>query len=83
MAGMGGPTLALRLRSERPNLRTLFISGYSKEHLPMADDHPTVSFLPKPFTHDALLARVTELSQEHALGNGGQSLGLERQGTET
>jgi signal transduction histidine kinase/ActR/RegA family two-component response regulator len=83
MAGMGGPTLALRLRSERPNLRTLFISGYSKEHLTMADDHPTVSFLPKPFTHDALLARVTEMSQEHAPGNAAQALGLKRQGTET
>jgi two-component system cell cycle sensor histidine kinase/response regulator CckA len=61
MAGMSGPSLASRLRAERPTLRTLFISGYSHEHgLPSEEPH-AVSFLAKPFTHDALLAKVAAL----------------------
>ena len=61
MAGMGGPTLAARLRATRPTLKTLFISGYSRDHVMPADEPQLVSFLAKPFTRDMLLAKVADL----------------------
>jgi signal transduction histidine kinase/ActR/RegA family two-component response regulator len=61
MAGMGGPTLASRLRATHPTLKTLFISGYSRDHVMPADEPHQVSFLAKPFTRDMLLAKVAEL----------------------
>jgi CheY-like chemotaxis protein len=61
MAGMGGPALATRLRAARPTIKTLFISGYSRDHVMPADEPQAVSFLAKPFTHDRLLAKVAEL----------------------
>ena len=61
MPGMNGPSLAARLRAERPELTTLFISGYSQEQL-LADSEPGHSaFLAKPFTHEALIGMVSEL----------------------
>jgi DNA-binding NtrC family response regulator len=64
MAGMDGPALAERLRAARPELKTLFISGYSHDHVMPRDVPRSIAFLPKPFTHDALLAKVTELLAE-------------------
>jgi signal transduction histidine kinase/CheY-like chemotaxis protein len=64
MAGMDGPSLAERLRAERPDLKTLFISGYSHDHVLPRDVPRSIGFLAKPFTHDALLAKVTELLAE-------------------
>ena len=64
MAGMDGPTLAARLRSRRPELKTLFISGYSRDHVLPPDEPRLTGFLPKPFAHDALLAKVSELLSE-------------------
>jgi signal transduction histidine kinase/ActR/RegA family two-component response regulator len=61
MAGASGPSLASRLRAERPALRTLFISGYSHEHGLPAEEPHAVGFLAKPFTHDALLTKIAEL----------------------
>jgi two-component system, cell cycle sensor histidine kinase and response regulator CckA len=61
MAGASGPSLARRLRAERPRLRTLFISGYSHDHGLPAEEPHAVGFLAKPFTHDALLAKIAEL----------------------
>ena len=64
MAGMDGPSLAERLRAARPELKTLFISGYSHDHVMPRDVPRSIAFLAKPFTHDALLAKVTELLAE-------------------
>jgi signal transduction histidine kinase/CheY-like chemotaxis protein len=62
MAGSSGPELAERLRARRPELRTLFISGYSREHvIPAADARTGVGFLPKPFTRDALVQKVAKM----------------------
>jgi len=61
MPGMSGPSLADRLRADRPELGTLFISGYNQEQL-VADAEPgRTTFLPKPFTHEALIASVSDL----------------------
>jgi two-component system cell cycle sensor histidine kinase/response regulator CckA len=61
MPGLDGPTLAEQLRTARPELRTLFISGYSREHAIPTDPDGTSAFLPKPFSREALLVQVTQL----------------------
>jgi two-component system cell cycle sensor histidine kinase/response regulator CckA len=60
MTGIDGLTLATLLRSQRAELRTLFVSGYGRAQVLPADVSAT-EFLPKPFTHDALIDRVQEL----------------------
>jgi CheY-like chemotaxis protein len=62
MAGMDGPVLAARLCAQRPDLRALFVSGYSRGHaVPRDDAKSGVGFLGKPFTAEALLAKVDEI----------------------
>jgi two-component system cell cycle sensor histidine kinase/response regulator CckA len=61
MPEMNGPALAHCLVAQRPELRVLFVSGYTEE-LPVLDTARTRSkFLAKPFTSAALLATVAEL----------------------
>jgi len=59
MPGMDGHTLATRLRTILPDLRVLFMAGYSEEfligHSPLETD-PRV--LRKPFSRSDLLERV-------------------------
>jgi signal transduction histidine kinase/CheY-like chemotaxis protein len=62
MPGLSGPELARRLRSLRPGISTLFISGYARDHrLLEADERHAVSFLPKPFTREDFDAEVRKL----------------------
>jgi signal transduction histidine kinase/CheY-like chemotaxis protein len=59
LPGMNGRQLAGRLAETRPHLPVLFTSGYSHEviaHQGVLD--PQIALLPKPYTPDALLARV-------------------------
>jgi PAS domain S-box-containing protein len=59
--GISGQDLARRLRTERPDLRVVFSSGYSPEiagrELRLAAGE---NFLPKPFTSDVLLEVVRQ-----------------------
>ncbi len=59
MPNMDGPTLAKTLRTQRPDLKIIFISGYTEEKL---KDHmgENIWFLPKPFTLKQLAAKVKE-----------------------
>jgi two-component system, cell cycle sensor histidine kinase and response regulator CckA len=59
MPNMDGPTLAKRLREQSPDLKIIFISGYTEEKL---KDHmgANIWFLPKPFTLKQLAAKVKE-----------------------
>ena len=57
MPGMSGRELAHRLTGERRGLRVVYVSGYFGENVPGT---LPMSFLPKPFTRDDLLARVRE-----------------------
>ena len=59
MARLGGLELARRVAGERPGLPILLMSGYNTEEMP-ADD-PTIGFLQKPFTPNALLQTVSAL----------------------
>jgi CheY-like chemotaxis protein len=61
MPGLDGPALAERLCALRPGLRTLFVSGYSREHGVPSGPEGMCAFLPKPFSREELLAQVAEL----------------------
>ena len=59
MPGTSGPALAQRLRSDQPDLRVVFMSGYTDDVL--GDDVlalPGTSFLRKPFGAEALVDAV-------------------------
>ena len=62
MPGITGQELALRLREIRPNLRMLYMSGYSDgAALNSALSDSSVRLLTKPFSRSALLRAVKEL----------------------
>jgi len=58
MADMHGPELAERLTSQRPELRVVFISGYSDALSGTSAGDGQAAFLSKPFTAAALIATV-------------------------
>ena len=57
MPGMRGPELAIRLRSSRPGLRVLLVSGYAEE-IVEGGREDSVPFLAKPFSAESLLNAV-------------------------
>ena len=62
MPGLSGRDLADRLTAARPDLRVLFVSGYSGEalaHHGILD--PDLAYLEKPFNPDALAIKVREV----------------------
>ena len=60
MPGMSGPDLARAAARLRPSLRVLFTSGYTSEPDEAFDD-PDVEFIGKPFSPQALVAKVREV----------------------
>ena len=60
MPDMDGPTLAAKMREENPDLKIIFMSGYTEEKL---KDHmgENIWFLAKPFTVKQLDAKVKEV----------------------
>lgn len=60
MPGMDGPTLVQRIRQDNPELKIIFISGYTEDKL---KEHMSenVWFLPKPFTLQQLAEKVKEV----------------------
>ena len=64
MPDLTGPVLAERLRSQRPDLRVLFISGFHDADLVQRFvTRRGFTLLPKPFTVDALVRVVGEALQ--------------------
>jgi FixJ family two-component response regulator len=62
MPGMGGREVAEALTLERPEIRVLYISGYTDEAIGRHNVlEPGVFFLQKPFSTDALLRKVREV----------------------
>jgi signal transduction histidine kinase len=62
MPQMSGKTLADQLRGERPNMRVLFISGYTDESITShGPPDPSTAFLEKPFLSRVLASEVREL----------------------
>jgi FixJ family two-component response regulator len=61
MPGGSGRELVERLRARRPDLRVLFMSGYSDEAVQRRGAITLGSaFIEKPFSHDGLMEKVRE-----------------------
>ncbi len=74
---MDGRVLAEKLRAARPGLAVLYISGYTEERIGEAGTlDRALDYLPKPFTPEALGARVrqalTGRAREDHAASGGQ-----------
>jgi DNA-binding response OmpR family regulator len=63
---MGGRQLAAKLRESSPNLRILFLSGYTEDVALAHDLEPNVGFLQKPFAPPALANKVRALLDEES-----------------
>jgi PAS domain S-box-containing protein len=62
MPGVGGLELVRRLREVRPDLPTLFISGYTEEGVRTQGAlQPDAAFLEKPFSPEDLIRKVREV----------------------
>lgn len=73
MPTMDGPTMVRQLRSARPLLPILFMSGYAEEQLRQSIGIQDVDFLPKPFSVTQLTDAVSDaLARARAAGSGGQ-----------
>jgi CheY-like chemotaxis protein len=64
LPGINGRQLADQARERRPDLKVLFITGYA-ENAAMANGflEPGMAMLTKPFAVDALMRKVTALTQ--------------------
>jgi two-component system cell cycle sensor histidine kinase/response regulator CckA len=61
MPEMDGPTLLKELRSRRPDLKVIFVSGYAEDAFKRSlDDGERFVFLPKPFSLKQLVQAVKE-----------------------
>ncbi|MGH7226239.1 MAG: response regulator, partial [Gemmataceae bacterium] len=62
MPSMSGPTLAERLTAMRPDMKVLFVSGYTDDAIVRHGlVQEGIAFLQKPFTPDALAGKVREI----------------------
>jgi hypothetical protein len=62
MPGMSGRALADELTTLRPGIKVIYMSGYTDGDLATHGVLQSgISFLRKPFTGDALIARVDEV----------------------
>jgi DNA-binding NtrC family response regulator len=61
MPGMDGPTLIVKLRERRPELKALLVSGYSSDAVATRGfANVKALFLEKPFSLAGLSAKVRE-----------------------
>ena len=62
MPGSSGPQLFERLALQRPDLKVLYLSGYTDDTIMRRGQlAPGVEFLQKPFTAEALKKRVRQI----------------------
>ncbi len=79
MPGMSGPELVEKLRALRPELKVLYVSGYSADIVGQRVAlQPGTAFLQKPFRANALLLKLRDAGRVRAmnwLGSGGVLIG--------
>jgi len=64
MPGVDGPTLIREVRKTRPELKVIFISGYTEDSFRQRlDEGVEVHFLPKPFSLSQLAGMVKEVME--------------------
>jgi two-component system cell cycle sensor histidine kinase/response regulator CckA len=62
MSGASGQKLASRMAERRPELKVIYMSGYTEDADVLRDIlDPAVAFLPKPFTSEELGAKMREV----------------------
>jgi two-component system, cell cycle sensor histidine kinase and response regulator CckA len=74
MPGISGPELARQLRQLRPDLATVYMSGYTGDTLDsLGLDRQGAEFIQKPFTPAALAQKVRDVLGRRAVRPGGRS----------
>ena len=60
---MDGPSLVEKIRADNPDVKVIFVSGYTEDKL---KDHMSDNtwFLPKPFTLKVLASKVKEVLED-------------------
>ncbi|HVR03326.1 MAG TPA: ATP-binding protein [Polyangia bacterium] len=72
MQGGSGPHVARKLRGRRADMKILYVSGHAEELIATRGILlPGIHFLAKPFTRDALVAKVREVLASPGLGDVG------------
>ena len=64
MPGMNGPQLASAVSAHRPEIRVLYMSGYTADVLARQQTGIETELIEKPFTGDGLRARVAAALRE-------------------
>ena len=67
MPGRSGRELAQELRSERPGLPVLFMSGYFEGGVAESETGPNTAFIEKPFTTGLLLEQLERLMGQRVI----------------
>ena len=69
MPGIGGRELAKRIQSKRPNIKVLYLSGYTEDAISTQGAlTPGTAFLQKPFTLQNLAKKVREVLRSQPQG---------------
>jgi two-component system cell cycle sensor histidine kinase/response regulator CckA len=67
MPRLDGPSLVRRVRRDRPDLKVIFISGYTEDAFrKRLGEDAGIEFLPKPFSLKQLAAKVKEVLDEES-----------------
>jgi two-component system cell cycle sensor histidine kinase/response regulator CckA len=67
MPGMNGPALAENLKTKRPQLKVLYMSGYTGQGVGQGVLPEACHFIAKPFTRDDLARKIREVLDDVAL----------------
>jgi CheY-like chemotaxis protein len=74
LPGRNGQDLARDLRTVRPTLKTMFISGYPENEVTKHGlQEPGVIYLPKPFSVDLLMRTVRQVLAEDGIAEVGRA----------
>ncbi|AHX11302.1 response regulator [Neorickettsia helminthoeca str. Oregon] len=61
MPGIDGPEMVTAMREDKPNLKVLFMSGYTRDKLHLDDHNHNEDFIAKPFEVNELISKIMKL----------------------